>query len=217
MGRAGFIKDSERSESWGHKRPPAAILLAAGQASRMGRPKQLLEFQGMTLLEMALRKARQAGYAPLLVIGGAYQDEIEKLCGEVLPDVLFCNNPNWTTGMGSSIACGIRHLLEIMPDTPGALVFLADQPLIRTEQLEEMRKQWEATTPPYVAAFYRDKPGAPALFSHSLFAELMQLHGEAGAKSLFFSYPGEQFLLPEAAFDMDTPEDWARFIAKNEK
>ena len=211
------MKDTERASLSGYNLPPAAILLAAGKAGRMGHPKQLLEFQGMTLLEIALRKARQAGYAPLLVVCGAYRDEVERLCGEVLPDVSFCYNPDWPTGMGSSIACGIRCLLEIMPDTPGALVFLADQPLIRTEQLEEMRQQWEATAPPYIAAFYRDKPGAPALFSHSLFPELMQLHGEAGAKSLFSSYPGERFLLPEAAFDMDTPEDWARFLAKNEK
>lgn len=211
------MKDTGRMSSSGNNLPPAAILLAAGKAGRMGRPKQLLEFQGMTLLEIALRKALQAGYTPLLVVGGAYRDEVEKLCGEVLPDILFCYNPDWATGMGSSISCGIRRLLEIAPDTPGALVFLADQPLIRAEQLEGMRLQWEDSMPPFIAAFYRDKPGAPALFSHSLFQDLLQLHGEAGAKTLFSRYRGERFPLPEAAFDMDTPEDWARFIAENEK
>lgn len=196
--------------------PPAAILLAAGKASRMGRPKQLLELNGVTLLEVALRKAQEAGYTPLLVVGGAHRDPVEKLCREVLPDIAFCYNPEWATGMGSSIACGVRHLLEIAPDTPGALVFLADQPLIRAEQLEGIRTRWQVTTPPYIAAFYRDRPGAPALFSRSLFPDLLQLHGEEGAKSLFFRYQGEKFPLPEAAFDMDTPEDWAGFIAKNE-
>ena len=197
--------------------PPAAILLAAGEASRMGRPKQLLELHGITLLEIALRKAGVAGYAPLVVVGGAYRDPIEKLCGEMLSDVFFCYNPDWATGMGSSIACGIRYLLDIAPDSPGALICLADQPLIRAEQLEEMRLQWEANAAPYVAAFYRNKPGAPALFSHSLFPDLLQLRGEEGAKTLFSRHSGERFPLPEAALDMDTPEDWAAFITENEK
>jgi len=197
------------------KLPPAAILLAAGSASRMGRPKQLLELRGMTLLEIALRKARQAGYAPLLVVGGAYREPMEKLCAEVLPELSFCYNPDWPTGMGSSIACGLRYLLEIAPDTPGALIFLADQPGVRADQLEEMRLIWESDNPPFVAAYYREKPGAPALFSHTLFPELLQLAGAEGAKSLFARFAGTMYPLPEAAIDLDTPEEWAKFVAEN--
>ncbi|MFZ4426205.1 MAG: nucleotidyltransferase family protein [Saprospiraceae bacterium] len=207
--------ESKTPTEWPEKCPPAAILLAAGSASRMGRPKQLLELRGMTLLEIALRKAREAGYAPLVVVGGAYRDPLEKLCAEVLPGVGFCYNPDWSTGMGSSISCGLRHLLEIAPDTPGALIYLADQPGVRAGQLEEMRLIWESDHPPYITAFYREKPGAPALFSRTLFPELLQLTGEQGAKSLFTRFPGIRYPLPEAAFDLDTPEEWAKYVAEN--
>lgn len=190
---------------------PAAILLAAGSASRMGLPKQLLEYEGKTLLEWAVGKALASGYGPVVVVGGAYSPAIAQICATLGPKVHFCHYAEWAKGMGGSIACGMQYLLELAPLTPGVLIFLADQPWVGVEHLKGLHHAWMAEKPPYAAAWYNDKPGAPAIFSREVFTDLLACSGDQGARMLFREYPGLHYPLPQAAFDIDTPEDWKIF------
>ena len=188
-------------------------MLAAGQASRMGRPKQLLRWKGKPLLGHALETALHIARADAcIVVGGAYPEEIEAVAGGY-PGVQTVRNPDWATGMGSSIACGVRALLASVPTLDGILIMLADQPLVQVPQVEALLQAWESSALDFVAACYEEQPGVPALFSASLFPSLLGLQGQSGAKALFKdpALQGVLLPMPEAACDLDTPEEWERF------
>ena len=188
-------------------------MLASGQASRMGRPKQLLRWKGKPLLGHALETALHIARADAcIVVGGAYPEEIEAVAGGY-PGVQTVRNPDWATGMGSSIACGVRALLASVPTLDGILIMLADQPLVQVPQVEALLQAWESSALDFVAACYEEQPGVPALFSASLFPSLLGLQGQSGAKALFKdpALQGVLLPMPEAACDLDTPEEWERF------
>ena len=196
-----------------NKRVVGVLCLAAGQASRMGRPKQLLAWKGKPLLGHALETALHvARPGACVVVGGAYPEEIEAVAASY-PGVQTVRNPDWATGMGSSIACGVRALLAATPTLDGILIMLADQPLVQIAQVEALLQAWESTEADFVAAHYEGQPGVPALFSAPLFPSLLGLQGQAGAKALFKNPALQGILLPmpEAACDLDTPEEWERF------
>lgn len=196
--------------SFSYRRQLGAVLLAAGAATRMGSPKQLLEWKGRTLIQRAVEAVAESGCDPVIVVTGAHAALVEKACREFNPVLYLRRNPAWATGMGSSIAAGVSGLLELDPALDGVLIFLADQPLVTGQHLLEMRLQWESAGVLYIAAAYSGQAGVPVIFSRALFPELLQLEGPQGARALFKRNPGMLFPLPEAALDVDTPEDWER-------
>lgn len=188
------------------------VVLAAGEASRMGQPKQLLQWKGKSLLQHALNKGHAVSDW-VVVVSGAYSEAIEKEAGAVAHTWLV-HNPDWATGMGSSIACGVQKMLEINPTLAGILIVLVDQPLVSQTALNAMIARWEAEKPAYIAAYYCGKRGVPALFSSALFSGLQALHGKGGAKQLMEKQTalGIEIPLPEAELDVDTPEEWNTFL-----
>jgi CTP:molybdopterin cytidylyltransferase MocA len=184
----------------------AAIVLAAGAATRMGRPKQLLNLAGTTLLAHAAQQAFAADFSPVVVVLGAYAGQVRTSLAAV--PVTIVENTAWESGMGSSIAAGMRAL----PDCDAVAVLLADQPLVTAAHLRQMRGSFQGDI---IAARYNDRLGVPAIFPKRLFDTLAKLHGDEGARNILRS-PGEQviaFDLPEAALDIDTPGDWAALSA----
>jgi molybdenum cofactor cytidylyltransferase len=193
-----------------------ALILAAGAATRMGRAKQLLEFEGRTLLEHAIQQASLAGFEPLIVVLGAHAAEIRPaLAGQIVEVVL---NEKWESGMGSSLTLGLARVREIAPRLPALAVLLADQPRIRTDHLQGMRRLFEKQACACVAAEYSGTLGAPAIFRESQFAALAALPPESGAGQLLRSsdVPVCRYPLPEAAIDVDTPEDYAALNRAND-
>jgi molybdenum cofactor cytidylyltransferase len=188
----------------------AAVILAAGAATRMGSVKQLLPYRGSTLLENAVNHAINAGFSPVIVVLGAKADEIQSQISGLSAE--FVINPHWETGMGSSLNAGIAKLNETAPDCAGAAVLLADQPRITAHHLTQMLQIFQRGAMPIVASEYNGTAGVPAIFRKELFPTLASLPPEAGARHLLRNaglrlhlYP-----LPEAATDVDTPEDFAR-------
>ncbi|MBF9142442.1 nucleotidyltransferase family protein [Hymenobacter properus] len=185
----------------------ALLLLAAGASTRMGRPKQLLPYRGRTLLRHAAETAAASGCAPRLLLTGA-------LHAELLPEVdglgfAVHRNPNWATGMGSSIAAGLQALEAEHPDLTAVVVMLCDQPLLSAEVLQELRQQFLTTGQAVVASAYAGTRGVPALFARSVFDELRALDGAAGARHLLQRYvhlPAVTFA--GGAVDVDTAEDY---------
>ena len=116
----------------------AAIVLAAGSASRMGKLKQLLTYEGRTFVSLAVQQAVQAGLAPIVVVVGAEANAVRSSVA-ALP-VEIAENVRWQQGMGSSIAVGIRLLQETPAYSAAVAILLADQPLVTAERLQEMRK-----------------------------------------------------------------------------
>jgi molybdenum cofactor cytidylyltransferase len=182
----------------------------------MGRAKQLLEFEGRTLLEHAIQQASLAGFEPLVVVLGAHAAEIRPaLAGQIVEVVL---NEKWESGMGSSLTLGLARVREIAPRLPALAVLLADQPRIRTDHLQGMRRLFEKQACACVAAEYSGTLGAPAIFRESQFAALAALPPESGAGQLLRSsdVPVCRYPLPEAAIDVDTPEDYAALNRAND-
>ncbi len=186
--------------------PVAAVILAAGAATRMGRLKQLLPYRGKTLVEHAVEQALSAEFDPVIVVIGAEAESVRAALSARL--VLVVENPLWHLGMGSSIAAGVGAL----PQAQTVSILLADQPLVESRHLREMQALLNSSDTSAVAAQYNGTLGVPALFKRELFEALRSLDPAAGARALLRAQAAP-FPLPEAAMDIDTPEDFAAISA----
>lgn len=181
--------------------PTAAIILAAGASTRLGTPKQLLTLNNETLLSRAIRTAREAQLAPILVILGANHEHITAhIPLDAATPIL---NPDWQEGMASSIRLGIQSL---PPNLAGAIVMVCDQPAVTPTHLHALCATTEIT-----ASSYSGRKGVPAFFPAATFAQLLTLRGDSGARSLLQS--AAAIPLAHGELDIDTPADLARSIA----
>jgi molybdenum cofactor cytidylyltransferase len=186
------------------------ILLAAGGSSRLGRPKQLLKFEGKTLIRRASETLVRSACEPFVVVLGA---EFENSNAEIADlGINVCVNELWQTGMSSSIKVGLQELLKFEPNLDAVVIMLCDQPYITAIHIDALIDRFHETESAVVAAKYGDTFGVPALFSRKLFPRLLELSGDQGARLLIRSQSDqvESVTIPEAAFDIDTPEDLAR-------
>lgn len=186
----------------------AGVILAAGTSSRLGRPKQLLEFRGKPILQHVVDLAA-AELDPVVVVLGHRADEIEDRLD--LPEhARIVINPEYRTGQASSLRAGIRVL---GPDVRAAVILLGDQPGVRADALREVIRAYGATSAPMVRTTYRGRPGHPVLFHESVWPELLTLEGDRGAAELLDA-AGDRVAEVErdepAPIDVDTPEDWER-------
>jgi len=193
------------------------IILAAGAATRMGRPKQLLSYQGRSLILHAVEVALASMSQPIIVVLGAYVEQIKP---ELMPKaVQVVENSQWQEGMSSSIRAGISMLLKTNSKLDAVIISLADQPLVSPQIFNQLIQSYQETQKVIIASKYNETTGVPALFSNALFPELMQLEGDQGAKALIQKYidTGLILLIPEAAIDIDTPDDYKQLLLKNFK
>lgn len=193
--------------------PVALVLLAAGASSRMGQPKQLLPYQGRTLLRHAAETALATGCQPVVLVTGAVHEPLAQ--GVRGLPLLIAHNPEWATGMGSSIRAGLKAALEKAPQPPAAvLIMLCDQPLVTPALLLDLIEQQHLTQAPVVAAAYGDTLGVPAVFGAATFAALQQLRGAEGARKLIAAYEPAvgSVPFPGGIFDVDTPAQYAALL-----
>lgn len=189
----------------------ALLLLAAGASTRMGRPKQLLPYQGRTLLRHAAETAVATACAPIIVVTGALHEE---LASEVVGlSVRVVHNREWETGMASSIRAGLAAVQDAQPRA--ILIMLSDQPLVIPELLLQLVAQQRQSHAPIVAAAYGDTLGVPAVFDHTQFAALQQLQGAQGANRLIAGLGSAvgRVAFPAGLLDVDTPEQYAALLA----
>ncbi|MBT9392784.1 nucleotidyltransferase family protein [Hymenobacter sp. NST-14] len=192
----------------------AILLLAAGSSSRLGQPKQLLQFQGQTLLRRAAETAvAAASGAPVVVVTGAlHQELLPELAG--LP-VQVVRNPDWAAGMGASIQTGLTFLETLLPTPAGVTVMLCDQPFVTPTLLAELHAAHTCTGRPIVASAYAETQGVPVYFATEAFPLLRALPAGAGAGQLLRQHAALVAAVPFAlgAVDVDTPEQYAALLA----
>lgn len=187
------------------------IVLAAGASIRMGEPKQLLRFEGKTLLRRAVNAARDSRCHPVVVVLGSEADALQNEISETAAHIVV--NQAWAEGMGASIRCGIAAL-EARSMVEAVVLTLCDQPFITADVINRLLDAYQTGRPPLVAAEYEvggeRTIGVPALFSRALFGELLNLRGTEGAKRVIARHRNEAAVIqiPEAAFDVDTPHDY---------
>lgn len=193
-----------------------AVILAAGSSSRMGRPKQTLQFQGMSLLRRAVIAALDATCRPVVVVTGAHAELSRRELGQL--DVREAFNPDWETGMGSSVRTGIETLLTIDADVAAAVLLLCDQPHLTSDVVSSLLAAHHATGRPIIASAYGETFGVPALFTRTLFTELTHLAGSSGAKDVIKRHASEAHFLPfsQGEVDVDTPDDFSRLLADSD-
>ena len=182
------------------------LLLAAGGSSRFGRPKQVVEFEGETLIRRAARALIEAACRPMLVVLGA---EVNASAEEIIDlPVHIRVNADWKTGMSSSIKTGLEGLLAIDPGLDAVLITLCDQPRIGSGHLTALMAEFGRSRSPIVATEYEDAAGVPTLFSSEMFGRLLELRGDKGARVLIRDSPDVKTIRCDAAeFDIDTPDD----------
>jgi molybdenum cofactor cytidylyltransferase len=192
----------------------AALILAAGGSTRMGSPKQLLPIGDHSLIRHVVDVAISAGCSPIRVVLGAESETIIKQLE--IPNVEILLNPDWSHGIGTSIRAGMAHL---PPTIDAILILLCDQPLITPDHLRALIAAHKQQKKPLCACLYPDgSAGPPALFAKSYFPKLLALPDDAGAKRILAQNPTDlaTIPIPEAAIDLDTPQDYQRFQSLND-
>lgn len=188
----------------------SAVLLAAGGSERFGGgvPKQLVDFRGEPLVRRAALTALAAGFAEVLVVTGHRAGEV----GAALKDLELetVHNPRWAEGQSTSVKVG---LARVAPSSTAALFLPCDQPLLTSAVLDRMLETYRATCGPIVVPVHGERRGAPVLFDHSLFAELMEITGDAGGRQVVRRRLDDVVEVPLEAegplVDVDTLEDLA--------
>ena len=191
----------------------AALILAAGRASRFGSLKQLTPINNKPMLQHCIDSANSALPGAVYTLLG-YQSELIK------PNITatkIIEHPQWARGIGSSISMGVNYLSS---DFDAILIMLGDQPMIKSPYLtklidlfnrdqDQIQKHQIQKHQQTVCSRYQDNLGVPAIFSRRHFSDLMQLDGDQGAKQLLINLsPAPKTLSLKGLFkDVDYPQD----------
>ena len=184
------------------------ILLAAGASRRLGTPKQLLQYQGGTLLHHSIQVAVDSDAATVVVVLGANMDEVANTIDTTSVQVAV--NEQWQEGISTSLKCGLRALTAMTPDVDAAIVMLCDQPHVTAALLNDLMAAYTRTGKPIVASSYGDTLGVPALFHKSIFHQLQQLTGDTGARKIIEQHIDNVTAVsfPMGSVDIDTGVDY---------
>jgi nicotine blue oxidoreductase len=173
----------------------AGVLLAAGEGSRFGRPKALVTLDGQTLAERGVGLLRAGGADPVLIVAGAVPVPVDH--------VRTVYNPDWRTGMGSSLRAALRALADA--DATAAVIALADQPLVGPEAVTRLIAAYRAGATVAVAA-YEGKPRNPVLLAREHWPEVIETAtGDQGARAFLRAHP--DLVTPVECGDTGRPDD----------
>ncbi len=181
----------------------AAIILAGGASKRLGEPKQLVQLDGETLLDRAVRVAREAGCVPVLVVLGAEAERVRAGCTLKGAEVLV--NQSWSEGLASSIRAGLGAVGDgerSKDGVSGVLLLTCDQPAVTAGHLRSLAATGEVT-----ASEYAGRRGVPAYFPTEWFGRLAELRGDVGARELVRGTRAIE--LERGELDIDSPETLA--------
>ncbi len=190
----------------------AIIILAAGNSSRLGEPKQLLRYKNKTLLENTIAAASAVPNSIIIVVTGANHELIQK---ELYTEsVIICYNPDWENGMSTSINAGLKKLLTLHPDIQKCIFTVCDQPYLSGAVFEDLLKEYFKTKKGIIASSYSQTLGTPVLFDKKYFDALLELKGQEGAKKIItqFAEDTTSVLFENGAIDIDRVEDYNNLI-----
>lgn len=185
------------------------IILAAGSSSRLGQPKQLLIYQGKTLIRRSIDAAFESKSNACVLVLGANFELISNEVQDTNVEIII--NHDWETGMASGMQKGLDFLeKKISPDQ--VILMLCDQPFVDSELLNSMIENQSKTGKGIIACYYNGTFGVPVLFSRKYFPELIDLKGSEGAKKVIYAHKSdmEKIDFPDGAIDIDTLDDYKK-------
>ncbi len=182
----------------------AAVVLAAGASRRLGRPKQLERVGGESLMRRAAEAAIAAGCDPVLVVLGHDADRLAAEVDDLAVRVVTAGD--WEEGMSASLRAGIAAVPE---GAGAALLMVCDQPAVTADHLRRLLAAHAASTLPAAASAYAGVVGVPAVLDRALFAELLAVKGDTGARTVLRRDPSRVVVvpLPGGEVDVDRPGD----------
>lgn len=185
-----------------------AVVLAAGKSERFGRTKLLAELNGKPLVQYALAAAQEACPGRVCLVVGHDAEHVVTAASGVHDTVVV--NASYASGMGSSIAAGVR---DCAVDADAILLLLADQPLITGDYLRQLTRTWSGSDSEIVASSFDTVRSPPILFPRKTFEALQNLSGDEGARSILASAEFTVSLVncEDARFDIDRLADLAFF------
>ena len=189
----------------------AAVILAAGGSSRMGRPKQLLKFRGTSLLRRAINTAMAVPTDQVIVVLGHAADQLLPECEATTATVVL--NDQWMEGVSSSLRGG---LAAVSSDARGVFIYPADMPLVTPEALRELAHRQQISGRPAAMTEAGGVRGVPVFITRSLFPSLMIQEGDVGGSHYLRAHPESveavHFDDADLVRDVDRPEDYARLL-----
>ena len=184
------------------------IILAAGNSSRLGKPKQLLIHGDKSLLEIATEAALGTGAATIVTVLGAYADEI--LATHQQSNLNYVINESWEKGMSTSINAGLAQLLKLSPAVENVIIMVSDQAFLKSSTLMQLITKKQQTDHHIIASQYGNTIGTPVLFNKKYFKDLMNLSGDTGAKHMIKQHPNDvaTVTFEKGDIDIDTEADY---------
>ena len=188
------------------------VMLAAGRSERFGAAKLLANYRGKPLLQHALSAAQTACPGSVYLVVGHDHDEVSDAAIGLADTVIF--NEAYASGMGSSIACGVRACRE---QSDAILIMLADQPLVSSSHLAELMNRWTGKQSEIIASRFSGVSGPPVLFANALFDQLEDLHNDVGAREILHRSSSilRTVEFEAASIDIDTPTDLAKLADRH--
>ncbi|SFA46110.1 molybdenum cofactor cytidylyltransferase [Pedobacter suwonensis] len=190
------------------------IILAAGSSSRLGKPKQLLDYNGKTLLQTVINEALATDCKPVIVVLGAYAQEIADQHRHNGINVVI--NQSWKEGMGSSIVAGLSTIVKNNSEIESIIIAVADQAFIKKRNFNNLIAKQKETGKKIIASSYNETIGTPVLFKKDYFEALLLLKGAEGAKNILKQYSEdlETVVFERGGIDIDTETDYNHLISR---
>jgi len=200
----------------------AAIILAAGSSSRIGngRHKLLLPLGKRAVLSHVIETALASQAHPIIIVLGHQADQVCQHIAEHMRHsaIMLVENPDYLQGMSTSLRVGLRTLLheDAHNAVDGVVILLGDQPLLTSSIIDTLITTRYATGKRIIAPLYAGKRGNPVLFERSLFAELMEVTGDEGGRSVIERHREDMATIAVdnavADYDVDTWEAYQQAV-----
>jgi len=192
----------------------AGVVLAAGESSRMGRDKPLLEYRGKAFLENIIAALRGAGVQRIVVVLGHNAESIKQHVDLSAVEVIV--NHDYRRGQTSSLQAGLQALAGNEP--VGVLICLVDHPAISADTLLKLIHRFRSARKPIVIPQMQGKHGHPVLISRELFGEIAALGPDQGADKVIHRYHSQTEFVevtdPGILLDVDDPESYRKLTSQ---
>ncbi|MGF1663193.1 MAG: NTP transferase domain-containing protein [Kineosporiaceae bacterium] len=185
----------------------AGLVLAAGAGRRLGAPKATVRLGGRRLVDRQVGVLLAAGCDPVVAVLGAVVVDV--------PRAVVVVNPEWATGMGTSLAAGLRRLAGEAPAAPAVAVVLVDQPRVSADAVRRTAGALLASGGPAAQATYGGRPGHPVVLARPVWDEVARsARGDTGARGWLAEHATRVLLVPCDGLgddgDLDTVADLDR-------